>query len=156
MRTIRLGGWWRLWIVASATYGASVAVFTWSTFPAGVETISYQESHLKLLSDRALLILGGRVQPSIPADSPKWARAPIVLEMPNGHRFEVVGNTTSGQTKEFAKDYLRLLNSILAQRRLSAVQTAFLAWVIPCLLALVLAWAAAWIYRGFKQGSNEP
>ena len=155
MRIAQLGGWWRLWIVASVTYGAIVAVFTWSTFPS-VETISYEESHLKLLSDRTLLILGGRVQPPIPADTPNWARAPIVLEMPNGHRFEVLGNTTSDQSKEVAKGYVHVLNSIAKERRLSALRTAFLTWAIPCLLALTLAWAVGWVYRGFRRGSNEP
>jgi len=145
-----VGGWWRLWIVASVIYGAIVAVFTWNSYPR-VESISYEASHLKLLSDRTLLILGGRVQPPIPADTPKWGRDPIILEMPNGHKFEVLGNTTPDQSKEVAKDYVGVLSSIANERRISALHYAFLAWAVPCLLVLALGWAVSWIYRGFRR-----
>lgn len=151
MIVARLGGWWRLWIVASVIYGAIIAVITWNSFPS-VESISYETSHLKRLSDRTLQILGGRVQPPIPADTPNWARdPPIILEMPNGHTFEVLGNTTPEQSKEVAKDYVGVLNSIANERRVSALQYAFLAWMVPCLLVLALGWAVSWIYRGFRR-----
>jgi hypothetical protein len=150
---MRLGGWWRLWIVLALTYGLIVAVFTLSTFPT-VESIPYDQSHLKLLSDRTLLILAGRVQPPLP-DGPAWNRDPIILEMPNHHTFEVFGSTTSEQSQEIAKDYIRVLNSIARERRIGSLKTALLAWVLPCLLILVLGWAVGWIYRGFKRNSNE-
>ena len=153
MLVARLGGWWRLWIVASVVYGAIIAVFTWNSYPR-VGSISYEASHLKLLSDRTLLILGGRVQPPIPADTPKWAHGPIILEMPNGHKFEVLGNTTPEQSKEVAKDYVGVLNSIANEQRISALQYAFLAWAVPCLLVLALGWAVIWIYRGFRRGGT--
>ena len=92
----------------------------------------------------------------MPADTPNWVRDPIILEMPNGHRFEVLGNTTSDQSQEVAKDYVRVLNSLANDRRMSAMRTSFLAWVVPCLMVLVLGWAVGWIYRGFRRGSNEP
>ena len=149
----RLGGWWRLWIVVSVIYGVIVVVFTWDNYPH-VERISYDETHLKRLSDQTLLILSGRVQPPIPADTPKWARAPIILEMPNGHTFEVLGNTTPEQSKEVAKDYVGVLNSIANERRVSALQYAFFAWAIPCLLVLAFGHAVSWIYRGFKRGEK--
>jgi hypothetical protein len=153
MLLARLSGWWRLWIVASVIYGAMIVVFTWHSYPH-VESISYEASHLKRLSDRTLLILGGRVQPSIAADTPMWARAPIILEMPNGHRFEVIGNTTPEQSKEVAKDYVDVLNSIANERRISALKDAFLAWTVPCLLILALGWAVGWIQRGFGHGAT--
>ncbi len=149
----RLGGWWRLWIVVSVIYGVIVVVFTWDNYPH-VERIPYDETHLKRLSDQTLLILGGRVQPPIPADTPKWARAPIILEMPNGHTFEVLGNTTPEQSKEVAKDYVGVLNSIANERRISALEYAFFAWAIPCLLVLAFGHAVNWIYRGFRQGEK--
>jgi len=149
----RLGGWWRLWVVATVIYGAIIALYAWNTFPR-VENVAYEQKHLKSLSDRTLLIFAGRVQPQSPADTPEWARAPIILEMPNGHTFEVPGNTTPEQAQEVAKDYVAVLNSIANERRFSAVVNAFLAWVIPCLVILALGGAVHWIYRGFRRGST--
>ncbi len=151
MRITQLGGWWRLWIVGFAIYGVIISIFIWNSYPS-VENISYDASHLKLLSDRTLLILIGRVQPPMPADTEKWARAPIALEMPNGHKFEVLGNTTPEQSKEVAKDYVGVLHSIAAERRIAALQYAILAWLVPCLLVLALGWAVSWIYQGFWRG----
>lgn len=165
MLLARLGGWWRLWIVVSATYGTIVAVFTWNSFPR-VESISYEASHLKLLSDGTLLILAGRAQAQIPPPppgfvvdqssipKPDWASAPIILEMSNGHEFKVPGNTTAEQSGEVAKDYARVLNLIAKQRRNSVLQHAFLAWAIPCFLVLALGWAVSWIHRGFRRGGT--
>lgn len=138
MLLARLGGWWRFWIVVSVIYGAIVVVFTWDSYPH-VERISHDEAHLKRLSDRTLLILGGRVQPRIPSDTPKWVRDPIILEMPNGHIFEVRGTTTPKQSKQVAKDYVGVLNSIANERRISALQYAFFAWVVPVFWYLLLA-----------------
>jgi hypothetical protein len=144
-----MGGWWRLWIVASVIYGAITVVFTWEQFP-NVTNTTFEKGHLERLSDRTNLILAGRVQSPFPADTPKWARDPIILKMPNGHTFEVPGNTTSKQAEEVAKDYFAVLNSILKEHRLSEVLNAFLAWVIPCLVILALGGAVHWIYRGFR------
>lgn len=150
---MRMRGWWRLWIVASVIYGAIIVVFTWEQFPNVTDT-PWEDSHIRLLSDKTLEILGGHAQSPFSADTPKWKRAPIILEMPNGHTFEVHGNTTSAQAQEVAKDYVGVLNSIVKERRLSAVLHAFLAWVIPCLVILALGGAVHWIYRGFRQGST--
>lgn len=151
MLLARIGGWWRLWIVVSVIYGAIIVVFTWDSYPH-VESISYDASHLKRLSDRTLLILAGRVQPPMPSDTPKWAHGSIILEMPNGHTFEVLGNTTPEQSKEVAKDYVGVLNSIANERRISALQSAFFSWAVTCLLVLVIGFAVSWIYRGFRRG----
>ena len=163
MLVARLGGWWRLWIVASVIYGAIVAVFNWNSYPR-VESISYEASHLKLLSDRTLQILAGRLQAQIPPPppgfvidqssipKPGWAGDPIILEMPNGQEFKVPANTSTEQSKEVAEDYVRVLYLRANERRISALLHAFLAWAVPCLLVLALGWAVSWIYRGFRRG----
>lgn len=150
---VRLGIWWRIWVVASVIYGAIVAVFTWNTYPR-VENISYDKNQFKSLSDQTLLILAGRVQPQVPTGAPGFHSGPITLEMPNGHTFEVPGTTTPEQAQEIAKDYVGVLNSIANERRPSAVINAFLTWLIPSLVVLALISAVHWIYRGFRRGST--
>ncbi len=46
MSLARIGGWWRLWIVATATYGAIVLALTLQFVP-GVEDIPYDAGQLK-------------------------------------------------------------------------------------------------------------
>jgi hypothetical protein len=151
----RFSGWWRLWIAAFVIYGAVIAVFTWNFYPR-IEGISYEPSHLKRLSDRTLQILGGHIQPPIPTDRPGFHPDPITLEMPNGHTFEVLGNTTVEQSTEVAKDYVSVLNSIANERRISTLQRSFLTWAIPSILVLALFGVARWVYRGFGSTSTSP
>ena len=99
-------------------------------------------------------IFAGHLQPPAPANTPEWARNPIILEMPNGHTFEVPGNTTPEQSQEVAKDYFRVLNSIVIERRLSLVLNALFAWAIPCIAILALSSAGRWIYRGFRRSGT--
>jgi hypothetical protein len=150
MTFTRIGGWWRLWIVAATVYGAVVLAITWQSFPR-IEEIPYHVSQLKSLSDRSLEILAGHTQPSVAKNDPKWKSAPIVLEMANRATFEVPGNTPDEQSQEIAKDYVRVLNSIVQEKRLAAIQTAVIWWLIPCIFVLALGWAIGWTYRGFKQ-----
>jgi|SRR6266542_3854931 len=153
--TVRLGGWWRLWIVGSALYGVIVATLTWDTFPQ-VETIPYDESQLKLLSNETRAILRGLDQPSATAKEFGFAADLKVLEMPNGHRFEVVSTTTQEQADQVARDYVRALQSIANEQRLSSLGHGLALWVIPCLIILALGFAARWVYRGFKRSDYEP
>lgn len=146
----RIGGWWRLWIVATIVHGAIVLAITWKSFP-GIEDIPYHASQLKSLSNRSLEILAGHTQSSVGGNDPKWKSDPIVLEMANGATFEVPGNTPNEQSQEVAKDYVRVLNSILNAKRLAAIQTAVIWWLVPCTSILALGWAIGWTYRGFKQ-----
>jgi hypothetical protein len=137
----------------SVIYGAIVAVLTWNSYPSD-KGISYETRHLELLSQRTRLILEGRVQPPVPADAPAWVRDPIILEMPNGHRFEVVGTTTMEQSKAVATNYIRVLNAIASERRKAALRDALLAWAAPSLLLFALGWAVSGIYRGFGRGGT--
>ena len=146
----RLGGWWRLWIAVTAIYGAVVGAFTWQTLPR-VENTPYDANHLRRMSDRSLEILAGQTRSPQIQDNPKWKDAPIILEMPNGHSFEVHGNTPNEQFQDIAKDYVKVLGSVVDEKRTVTIQHAFLLWLIPCLIVLTLGWGVGCVCRGFKQ-----
>ena len=150
--TIRIGGWLRLWVVGCIVYGAIVVDITVAEFPK-VEGIAHNESYIKRLSDQSLLILAGRVQPAFPADAPAWARAPIVLEMPNGYTMQAPGNTTQEQAKEVVKDYAGVLQTMANEQRLSAIAKGLILWLVPCFVVLAMGLAVRWIYRGFRAGT---
>jgi hypothetical protein len=60
-KSFSLGGWLRLWIVLVVIYGAVISTLTWRQLPETAQ-IQWEEGHIKLLSDRSLLILAGRSQ----------------------------------------------------------------------------------------------
>lgn len=39
---MRLGGWWRLWVVLAATWTVAVAVWTWQTWPQKLDLVPLQ------------------------------------------------------------------------------------------------------------------
>jgi hypothetical protein len=149
MGRARLGGWWRLWIVTTTVYAAAVAAFVGYSFPR-VEGLLFEEGHIKLLSTRSREILAGRTQPASTLADPEWKRAPFIFEMPNGHRFEVPGNTPIEQAEELARDYMAVLLSLTKQRRNEALGSALLIWIVPSLLLLAAGWGIGWVYRGFR------
>ena len=60
--SLRLGGWWRLWIVGAVIYGAGVIVAQWHDLTISVSGIAYERHHIEKLSDRSLEILAGKTQ----------------------------------------------------------------------------------------------
>lgn len=136
--------------MAAIVYGSVILAIAWQSFPR-IEDIPYHVSQLKSLSNRSLEILAGHTQPSVAENDPKWKSDPIVLEMANRATFEVPGTTPDEQSQELAKDYVRVLNSILQEKRLAAIKTAVIWWLVPCISVLALGWAIGWTYRGFKQ-----
>jgi hypothetical protein len=150
MTAPRIGGWWRIWIVGSVLYGAVVALTSWPDAPRA-DTIMWDDSQLTRVSDRTLDILAGKVQPAFAADAPEWARAPRVLELPNGQTLNVPGNTTDEQIQEVTKDLARVRKSIANERHNGALRRILILWIAPCAIALILGWSITWIRRGFKR-----
>ena len=134
-------------------YGVILAGVTWQSIPK-VENLPFENGHLKLLSDRTLELLSGKLQPKRSESEPDWKKAPLVLEMPNGYKFEVQGNTTKDQAQEIARDYAQALKSTLQEKQIEAIKSATLWWLTSCLSLLVLGWTIGWVCRGFKQRSE--
>lgn len=172
--TRTLGGWWRLWIVLTAIYGCAVAAFTWLTWP-DVSSIPHDPAFLKQMSPDATLVLERpKTLPELERalveadraknpefarkldqqivrlrEGPKWQQSPIVLQMPNGHEFQVAGDTPNDLATLVGKEYVRVLQSVVSEKRFKAIGTAVLVWLIPAAIACALGLAVAWIIRGF-------
>ncbi len=176
-----LGGWWRLWIVLTLIYGGAVTAFTWMSWP-DVSRISHDPAFLKQLSADAVLILERpKTLPELERalveadrakntefarnlaqqiirlrEAPKWQQAPKVLEMPNGHEFQVAGDTPDDLATLVAKEYVRVLQSVASERRFTAIGTALLVWFLPSAFVCALGLAVAWVVRGFRGARREP
>ena len=171
----RVGGWWRLWSVLAVIYGCLIAAYTWTTWPEASRT-SHDPRFLKQMSPEALAVINRPKslteieQAFVAADDagaietarklaqdirrlrerPEWERAPIVLEMPNGYEFQVAGDTKPEQSSLVGRDYVSVLQSVSAEKRIAALGAAVLLWLLPSVAVCVLGLAVAWILRGFK------
>lgn len=89
-------------------------------------------------------------------EAPKWQQAPKILEMPNGHQFQVAGDTPDNLASLVGKEYVHVLQSVASEQRFTSIGTAVLVWLVPSALVCALGLAAAWIIRGFRGGGREP
>lgn len=140
-----LGGWWRLWIVLAVIYGGLIAAYTWLSWPV-VSHVSHAPGFLKRMSPEALAVV----------NRPKTLLVPRVLSMPNGYEIEVRGDTKLDEINLVGLDYVRVLRSVVSERRIAALRNALLIWLVPSILVCVLGFAVAWVFRGFKRGHREP
>jgi len=175
---MRLGGWWRLWLALAAVYAAVVALVVAATWP-NIESVEHHPSFLYRMSESAQAVLNRAGLPTrqeleqalIEADrrgavedarrlaraisdrrqKPAWSEAPILLEMPNKHRLEVVAQTPKSEMELLSGEYTRILRTELQAQRYSAVAGAFLYWLIPMAVIGVLGMLARWVYDGFRR-----
>jgi hypothetical protein len=148
---IRLGGWWRLWIIGAGIYGAVVAIFQWEHINVRRQDIKFEKRHVERLSDRSLEILIGSKASSDKAHSVNNREDKILVKMPNGAEFPLPSDTTKEQVAEVSKDYDTVLESLASERRFAAVFQALAIWLVPTFVVLGLGYAVRWIYRGFTQ-----
>ena len=175
---MRLGGWWRLWIALSALYAivlSVIAVISWTE----VDAISHHPSFTYRMSQSAQAVVGRATsktmqeleQGLLAADKrgdvseakklaneiltrrkEPWSAAPLVLEMPNGHKFEVAGNTSPADVDLVGLEYVNVLKAELKDRHKKELLDTFLLWLVPVLAACLLGVTARWVYTGFVAG----
>ena len=177
---MRIGGWWRLSIATSGLYAVVVIVITAFSWPdvanishhpsftyrmseptqavlnkAGPKTLSELEQALVAADKQGEVSEAKRLASEILARRKQpWSGDPIVLEMPNGHRFEVAGNTEKHDSELVAQEYVRVLRSELDGRRREILVNAILAWLVPVLAACLLGMVSRWVYAGFIAGKK--
>ena len=171
-----LGGWWRLWIVLSVIYAGLVVVYTAGRWP-DLSQVSHHPAFIFQMTPQAQIVinrpksLAELEQALIEADrngdtqnardfamriqeirkNDNWEDAPRLLEMPNGHRFEVAGDTKPEQATMVIQEYTRVLQLSARDDKVAASLKGFLTWLLPSLLICALGFSGAWIRRGFAE-----
>ena len=174
---MRLGGWWRLWIVLSVAHVALVALFFANSWPAP-ERVAHgpwmeyrlSPSSAALLAKHAPsmeslemdLIDADRIGDSarahqlarqiIVARQNPSSLAPVTYRARNGHSFEFPPGTTDKETAEFAADYDRVLHAEVAEAVVKAKRELLAAAFIPPLFLLLFGLSVSWVRRGFTRG----
>ena len=164
---MKLGGWWRLWIVLAVIYGCAVAVYTINILPS-IETIQHQPKFVKMMSVDAQRLVSLGTEADLNKD--KWAKAlaevggGVLLEhgkqlrtlvLPNGYAFNLEANLPEEQRSLVASEYRRVLETILFERRIASVQRGLLLWLSPVILLLLLGLAVRWISHGFTRDRSR-
>jgi hypothetical protein len=169
-----------LWIAASGLYAVTLAAFTVSSWPvvdeiphhpsftyrmpqaaqavvgrAGPKTLKELEQELVAADKRSDVSEARRLANEILARRKEpWGAAPLVLEMPNGHKFEVAADTKSPDVDLVGQEYVNVLKAEQKNRQQQSVLHAFLFWLGPVLAAGLLGVTARWVYAGFIAGRN--
>lgn len=173
---MRLSGWWRLWVALVAIHAVVVIGVTLFLWP-DTARVQHHPSFTYRMSDRALTVLN-RPGPKPTAELERlliaadrkgnvdeakklaveirnrqakaWSSDPILLEMPNGHRFQVAADTPDSDSELIGREYVRVLQSEVGRESMELAKNAALMWLVPSLAFLVLGLLIHWVYLGFK------
>ena len=151
---MRLGGWIRLWIVLGLCWGVAVAFVGYDGRPRHDRVISaWSDAGTNAIADRISehedrTIHGFQIRGSLIDEYPT---DPQLVEW-----FESVERKPKLSQVIYLDD-LKAVNARFRKRiaNLPAEQrtyafNAFLVWIVPLLCILALAYALAWIWRGFR------
>lgn len=173
---MQLGGWWRLWIALGAVYGFAVVAVMATLWP-DASKISHHPSFIFRMSEPAQAVLNRPPVKSMREleraliaagyagaidDAKKYARTikermekpwtgdPLVLDMANGHTFDVAADTTEADLQLLRREYTRVLQTEATEARGRLAMNAALIWLLPTLALCVLGLLARWIIDGFR------
>jgi hypothetical protein len=156
--SFKLGGWWRIWIAVSISYGIIVSAFLIYNYPR-IENTIYHESQIDSLPNGTLKLIGkGKYNPNtnyagprvIPASEVQGVIKTIPIKMPNGAVFQLLSSATQEQIHTVTASYVQVLESLSKERRKSFLIKGLFSWIAPCIIILCLGCAVHWIYNGFK------
>ena len=151
---MKLGGWSRLWIVASVIYLASVIAFVLATYPQA-EAIPHSDAFYDRLSPAVRkTFLDARGKSKDREALLEEARRRDLLEqveMPNRHLLTFSKDLPEAEKQAAARSYWTVVEHAATVERNHFVLRAFAWWIGPIIALYVLGWAFDWVYRGFKR-----
>lgn len=139
---MKLGGWWRIWIVLTILYSGAVLAVYVAIWPEMTDVRFGPWTRYQLSQESQALLAA-----TPPQESPA-----ISLRAPNEQTFRLPINTTEAQVAAFARDIDRVLEAELAARRSSMWTVLAVILLAPPLTLLALGFSIAWIRRGFSRG----
>lgn len=142
---MKIGGWHRLWIVASTTYFVLVSAFVFLNWvqPEGLPHIPdfYEQLAPESIS---------KIVPSSKLDEIDSREGVLRVKMPNAHVIPFYSEYSQDELEKVTDEYWSVVKKKAIQERTKLMLNAFLWWIIPCLVVYILGWSVRWIYRGFK------
>ena len=160
---MKLSGWQRLWVLMSAVFLGLVAAYVSLTLPNPVDIPHSQTFYDQLRPELRNLIATTKSpeqfhveRPTRPGDRQKlqeeWDKAePLYhVKMPNGHVISFLITVPEKDMNDVAREYWRIIEKEVDQRRLRYAFIAFLLWGGSVIILYLLGWSIRWVHRGFK------
>jgi hypothetical protein len=147
---MHLGGWWRLWIAVSVLYAIAVYWGAYVSWPLP-EKISHHPAFDYQFSPGARSVLDRPNKPGAGG----WESAPIVVEVANGHRFSLAGDTSKESMELVVDEYQHILEGETRNQRVNTLWKAFFVWLLPVVALCLLALTVRWVRAGFKRGEHD-
>ncbi|MBI3001860.1 MAG: hypothetical protein HYY46_25875 [Deltaproteobacteria bacterium] len=150
IKTVKLNGWQRLWILVSVLWFVVVAFFTSALLPNSVPPERVYERLPKEMSAKLLKVVSNPFD--IFDKSDRAEEVGISLHVDSGDTLWFRKGVTIKEAELVANTYDELLRQSLRHERIQHLfPYAFLFWVVPCAVLYALGWAIAWVRRGFDQ-----
>lgn len=142
---MKLGGWHRIWIVASTTYFVLVSAFVFLNWlqPEGLP-------HTPDLYEQLAPESSSKIVPSSKLDEIDSREGVLRVKMPSAHVIPFYSEYSQDELEKVTDEYWSVVKKKASQERTKLLLNAFLWWIIPCLVVYILGWLVRWIYRGFK------
>lgn len=155
---MKLNGWQRLWILATAIWLLSVLMFSYTLWPT-ISDIPKAAVFARLKPWDCYRLIGCYQPSGVTLDMSKAVPIPapvtITPDVPgsivdvDGHTLQFVEGLSPKDVNQTADAYRAVLRHILELRRASFGGEAFALWIVPALALYMLGWAIAWVWRGF-------
>lgn len=141
--SMRLGGWWRLWILLSAIWLVAIGAFGYVAWPSEGQAAHHPAFIYKLdLMQRELLVAEGA------------ATVGIAVDMPNGYRLQFKQGVDEAAITPVARAYEEITVQAQAEVRRSSLKQFALVALLPPLAAAMLGVGVAWVRQGFRAASR--
>ena len=147
-------------------HGCAVVAYTAYRFPSpSIETVQHASEFVKMMSQDAQHLVSMGTQKDARTKSEKWLAEAIKictgsncfqpLVMPNYHVFNLPDAMTEEQRALVAREYRRVLETVVSERRIEAVQMGVLFWLLPAILLALFGLAVIWIVEGFTRATSR-
>jgi hypothetical protein len=137
-RSLRLGGWWRLWIFLSAVWLAISALLGFSSWPVE-DHAPHHPALLYQLEPKQRELLATEGSQDVGTE----------VEIPNGHVLLFKPGVDKASMTPVAKSYLKAAAAARSIERTEHVQTFLLVGLAPPAIIALLGLGVAWVRRGF-------
>lgn len=141
--SLRLTGWWRLWIFLTAVWLVAVGASSYFAWPSGEQAEHHPAFIYQLnVEQRELLASEGA------------SSVELTVEMPNGYMLNFKPGIDQATAKPVAQAYHDI--TVRAQVEAQREHLKAFAWValIPPIALALLGVGVAWVKQGFKAGKS--
>jgi hypothetical protein len=141
--SLRLTGWWRLWILFAAIWMVAVGAVTYSAWPSEDQAAHHPAFIYQLdVQQRELLAREGATSIG------------VAVDMPNGYRLQFRPGVEESAYAPVARAYQHVTVRAQTEARRDSLKQFCLVALLPPIVLALLGMGVAWVRQGFKAGGE--